>query len=137
VAAHYSLQPSEKALVLPIAKCSAAPLDSKQKGLEIRVNEEARSMKVYEVEYRAVVTLAEVDMEKAALHGAALIKDNPHLVYVIAVHERNSDQNAKQLNNLLLGDSAENAHPVDELELRIGEPAPAVFLDHAIPQSRD
>ena len=64
-------------------------------------------MKVYEVEYRAVITLAEVDMEKAALHGAALIKDNPHLVYVIAVHERNSDQNAKQLNNLLLGDSAE------------------------------
>ena len=83
-------------------------------------------MKVYEVEYRAVVTLAEMDMEKAALHGAALIKDNPHLVYVKAVHERNSDQNPKQLNNRLLSDFAEKAHRVDELELRIGEPAPAV-----------
>ena len=64
-------------------------------------------MKFYEVEYRAVVTLAEVDMEKAALHGAALIKDNPHLVYVRAVHERNSDQNAKPLNNRLVSHSAE------------------------------
>jgi hypothetical protein len=28
-------------------------------------------------------------MQKAALHGAAVIKDNPHLIYVRAVHERN------------------------------------------------
>jgi hypothetical protein len=46
-------------------------------------------MKVYEVECLAVITIAEQDMEKAALLGAALIKDNPHLISVRAVHERN------------------------------------------------
>jgi hypothetical protein len=46
-------------------------------------------MKVYEVECRAVITLAAEDMQKAALHGAAVFKDNPHLIYVRAVHERN------------------------------------------------
>jgi hypothetical protein len=46
-------------------------------------------MKVYEVECGAVITLAAQDMQKAALHGAALIKDNPHLIYVRAVHQRN------------------------------------------------
>jgi hypothetical protein len=45
-------------------------------------------MKVYEVECRAVITLAAQDMQKAALHGAAAIKDNPHLIYVKAVHEK-------------------------------------------------
>ena len=83
-------------------------------------------MKVDEVEYRAVVTLAEVNTETAAVHGAAFIKDNPHLVYVRAVHERNSHQNPKQLNNRLLHHSAEKRSSVDELELKIGEPAPAV-----------
>jgi hypothetical protein len=29
------------------------------------------------------------DMQKAASHGAAVIKDSPHLIYVRAVHERN------------------------------------------------
>jgi hypothetical protein len=48
-----------------------------------------RSMKVYEVECRAVITLAAEDMQKAALYGAAVIKDNAHLIYVRAVHERN------------------------------------------------
>jgi hypothetical protein len=28
-------------------------------------------------------------LQKAALNGAAVIKDNPHLIYVRAVHERN------------------------------------------------
>ena len=46
-------------------------------------------MKVYEVEYRAVITLAVEDMQKAELYGAAVIKDNAHLIYVRAVHERN------------------------------------------------
>jgi hypothetical protein len=46
-------------------------------------------MKVYEVEYRAVITLAAEDMQKAQLYGAAVIKDNAHLIYVRAVHERN------------------------------------------------
>jgi hypothetical protein len=46
-------------------------------------------MKVYEVEYRAVVTLSE--LKKAASHAAALPKDNPDLIYARAVHERNSE----------------------------------------------
>jgi hypothetical protein len=46
-------------------------------------------MKVYEVECGAVITLTAQDIEKAALHAAAVIKDNPHLIYVRAVHERN------------------------------------------------
>jgi hypothetical protein len=45
-------------------------------------------MKVYEVECAAVITLTAQDMQKAALHGAGLIKDNLHLIYVTAVHER-------------------------------------------------
>ena len=52
---------------------------------------EEPSMKVYEVECGAVITLTAQDMQKAALHGAAAIKDNPHLIYVRAVHERNSE----------------------------------------------
>jgi hypothetical protein len=44
-------------------------------------------MKVYEVEYRGVVTLSE--LEKAASHPALLPKDTPDLIYVRAVHERN------------------------------------------------
>jgi hypothetical protein len=46
-------------------------------------------MKVYEVECGAVITLTAQDMQKAALHGAAAIKDNLHLIYVRAVRERN------------------------------------------------
>ncbi len=46
-------------------------------------------MKVYEVECGAVITLTAQDMQKAALHGASAIKDNSHLIYVRAVHERN------------------------------------------------
>lgn len=48
-------------------------------------------MKVYEVECRAVVTLAAQDMQKAALRGATVIKDNPHLISARAVHERNRE----------------------------------------------
>jgi hypothetical protein len=46
-------------------------------------------MKVYEVECGAMVTLTAQDMQKAALHAAGLIKENLHLIYVKAVHERN------------------------------------------------
>jgi hypothetical protein len=46
-------------------------------------------MKTYEVECRAVITITALDMQEAASHGAAAIKDNPHLIYVRAVHERN------------------------------------------------
>jgi len=54
-------------------------------------------MKVYEVECRAVITLAAEDIQKAALYGAAVIKDNAHLIYVRAVHERNLNQFGKNL----------------------------------------
>jgi hypothetical protein len=54
-------------------------------------------MKVYEVECRAVITLAAQDMQQAALHGAAVIKDSPHLIYVRAVHERNFEPAGKIL----------------------------------------
>jgi hypothetical protein len=46
-------------------------------------------MKVYEVEYRAVITLAAQDMQKAASQGAAAIKYHPHLFHLRAIHERN------------------------------------------------
>jgi hypothetical protein len=46
-------------------------------------------MKVYEVEFRAVITLAAQDMQKAALHGTRVIKNSPHLICVKSVHERN------------------------------------------------
>jgi hypothetical protein len=46
-------------------------------------------MKVYEVECRAVIKLTAEDMQKAALYGSAVIKENPHLIHVRAVHERN------------------------------------------------
>jgi hypothetical protein len=45
-------------------------------------------MKVYEVEYRAVITLAAEDMQEATLYGAAVIKDNAHLICVKGVHEK-------------------------------------------------
>jgi hypothetical protein len=52
-------------------------------------------MKFYEVECRAVITVAEQDMQQAALHGAAVIKANLHLIYVSAVHERNFEPAGK------------------------------------------
>ena len=45
-------------------------------------------MKVYEIEYRAFITLTAQDMHKAALQGAELIKENPGLIHLRAVHER-------------------------------------------------
>ena len=45
-------------------------------------------MKVYEVECRAVITLVEQDIARAALEGAAFIRDHPHLIHVRAVHQR-------------------------------------------------
>ena len=57
-------------------------------------------MKVYEVEYRAVITVSARDMQKAALQGAAVIEHNPNVFHLRAVHERNSQPTAG------LGDSA-------------------------------
>jgi hypothetical protein len=44
-------------------------------------------MKVYQVECRAVITLPASNMQEAALRGAAVLKDNPHLIRVRGVHE--------------------------------------------------
>ena len=44
-------------------------------------------MKVYQVECRAIVTLAASDMQEAALRSAVVIKNNPHLICVRGVHE--------------------------------------------------
>ena len=44
-------------------------------------------MKVYQVECRAIITIAASDMQEAALRSAAVIKDNPHLLLVRGVHE--------------------------------------------------
>jgi hypothetical protein len=49
------------------------------------------------VEYRAVITLAAEDMQKAELYGTAVIKDNAQLIYVRAVHERNWEQASEDL----------------------------------------
>ena len=41
-------------------------------------------MKLYKVEFRAVITLAAQDTQKATLHSTGLIKESPHLIYVLA-----------------------------------------------------
>ena len=48
-------------------------------------------MKLYQVECRAIITVEAPDMQKAALHAAAIIKDNPDLIVVRAVHERSCE----------------------------------------------
>jgi hypothetical protein len=53
-------------------------------------------MKVYEVEYRAVVTLAAQDMQRAALQGSAVLKHNPQLMHLRSVHERNFEAASRQ-----------------------------------------
>jgi hypothetical protein len=44
-------------------------------------------MKVYQVECRAIITLAASDMQEAALRSAVVIKENLHLIRVRGVHE--------------------------------------------------
>jgi hypothetical protein len=65
-------------------------------------------MKVFEVEYRAVVRIAAQDMKKAMSLGSAVIKDNPHLIYLRAVHERNFEAAARQ------SDYERVAHSLDQ-----------------------
>ncbi len=79
-------------------------------------------MKVYEVECGAVITVTEQDMEKAALHGAAVIKDNLHLIYVRAVRER-------ILEPAWEGRSAKNSQKDSIVATRSDEPQPA----HVVP----
>jgi hypothetical protein len=45
------------------------------------------SMKVYQVECRAIITLAASDMQEAVLRSSGIIKENPHLLRVRGVHE--------------------------------------------------
>ena len=48
-----------------------------------------RAMKIYEVECRAVIRVTAENMQNAALYGAAVIRDNTHLISVRAVHQKN------------------------------------------------
>jgi hypothetical protein len=48
-------------------------------------------MKVYQVEYRAVITVEAQDLQEAASDGAAVIKENPHLILLRAAHEINPE----------------------------------------------
>jgi hypothetical protein len=52
-------------------------------------------MKVYQVEYRAVITVEADDLQKAALDAAAAIKENPDLILLRAAHEINPESNWK------------------------------------------
>ena len=53
-------------------------------------------MKVYQVEYRAVITVEAHDLQKAAFkcRGSA-IKENPDLILLRAAHEINSESTWK------------------------------------------
>ena len=48
-------------------------------------------MKVYQMEYRAVITVEAQDLEKAASDGAAVIKENPQLIRLRGAHEINPE----------------------------------------------
>ena len=52
-------------------------------------------MKVYEVECRAVITLIEQDVARAALKAAAFIRQHPDLILVRAVHQRDFNTTGK------------------------------------------
>jgi hypothetical protein len=54
--------------------------------LDIKPNQRD-SMKVYQVECRAIVTIAASDMQEAVLRSSGVIRDNPHLIRVRGVHE--------------------------------------------------
>ena len=82
-------------------------------------------MKVYEVECRAVITLAAQDMQKAALLGAAVIKDNPRLInskpdetvvfaWIVFESRAHRDEvNAKVMNDPRLAKMGAEAMPFD------------------------
>jgi hypothetical protein len=53
-------------------------------------------MKIYEVECRAVITLVEQDIARAALEGAAFIREHPDLIYVRAVRQRDFNTSGKR-----------------------------------------
>ncbi len=57
-------------------------------------------MKVYQVEYRAIVTVEAHDLRNAALDAAAAIKENPDLILLRAAHEINPQAARKQPRHL-------------------------------------
>jgi hypothetical protein len=52
-------------------------------------------MKIYQVEYRAVITVEAHDLQKAALDAAATLKVNPDLILLRAAHEINPQSTRK------------------------------------------
>jgi hypothetical protein len=86
-------------------------------------------MKVYDVECGAVITVTAQDMEKAGLHGAAVIKDNLHLIYVRAVHERNFEP-------ALEGPSAKNSPKEFIVATRNDAPQPVHVVPARMPVLR-
>lgn len=52
-------------------------------------------MKVYQVEYRALITVEAYDLQKATLEAAAVIKENPDLIHLRGAHEINSESTWK------------------------------------------
>jgi len=46
-------------------------------------------MKLYQVEYHAVITVEADDLETAELGATAFVKENPHVIRVRGAHEIN------------------------------------------------
>jgi hypothetical protein len=47
------------------------------------------SMKLYQVEYQAVITVEADDLETAEIGATAFVKENPHVIRVRGAHELN------------------------------------------------
>jgi hypothetical protein len=74
---------------------------------QITEAKEFHSMKVYQVEYRAVITVEARDLQKAALDAAVAIKENPDLIPLRAAHEINPQSTWKHPRRLHLRKSSE------------------------------
>jgi hypothetical protein len=57
-------------------------------------------MKIYQVEYRAVITVEAHDLQKAALEAAAAIKENPDLILLRGAHEINPQSTWKHARHM-------------------------------------
>ena len=53
-------------------------------------------MKVFQVEYRAVITIEAHDLLKAASEAATVIKENPDLIHLRGAHEVNPESTWKR-----------------------------------------
>jgi hypothetical protein len=52
-------------------------------------------MKVYQVEYRTVITVEADDLATAEMGATAFLKENPHVIRVIGIHEINRSEEAQ------------------------------------------